>query len=173
MNKIIIPDEIITNKIYFIRNTKVMLDRDLAELFNVKPFRLREQVKRNISKFPGHFMFRLDEIEVELMVSQNAIPSKQALGGSLPYVFTEHGVLQLANVIKSERATQMSIKIIEVFVSLRDFVSDNLNLKLEVEMIKKKLINHDKNIELVFSYLDEMMEKQDKKVERNKIGYKN
>ena len=118
-------------------------------------------------------MFRLDEIEVELMVSQNAIPSKQALGGSLPYVFTEHGVLQLANVIKSERATQMSIKIIEVFVSLRDFVSDNLNLKLEVEMIKKKLINHDKNIELVFSYLDEMMEKQDKKEERNKIGYKN
>ena len=80
MNKIIIPDEIITNKIYFVRNTKVMLDRDLAELFNVKPFRLREQVKRNINKFPGHFMFRLDEIEVELMVSQNAIPSKQALG---------------------------------------------------------------------------------------------
>jgi len=62
-----------------------MLDRDLAELFNVKPFRLREQVKRNINKFPEHFMFRLDEIEVELMVSQNAIPSKQALGDPLPY----------------------------------------------------------------------------------------
>jgi hypothetical protein len=172
MNKIIIPNEVITNKIYFIRNTKVMLDRDLAELYNVDSRALRQQVKRNIDKFPEHFMFRLDEIEVELMVSQNAIPSKQVLGGSLPYVFTEHGVLQLANVIKSERATQMSIKIIEIFVSLREFLTDNLNVKLEIEEIKKKLANQNKNIELVFTYLDEMMEKQDNKVERIKIGYK-
>ena len=173
MNKIIIPDEIITNKIYFIRNTKVMLDRDLAELYNVDSRALRQQVKRNIDKFPEHFMFRLTEIEVELMVSQNAIPSKKALGGSLPYAFTEHGILQLSNVIKSERATQMSIKIIEIFVSLREFLTDNLKVKLEIEEIKKKLANQNKNIELVFSYLDEMMEKQDKKEERNKIGYKN
>jgi hypothetical protein len=173
MNKIIIPDEIITNKIYFIRNTKVMLDRDLAELYNVNSRALRQQVKRNIDKFPEHFMFRLTEIEVELMVSQNAIPSKKALGGSLPYAFTEHGILQLSNVIKSERATQMIIKIIEIFVSLREFLTDNLKVKLEIEEIKKKLANQNKNIELVFSYLDEMMEKQDKKEERNKIGYKN
>ena len=173
MNKIIIPDEIITNKIYFIRNTKVMLDRDLAELYNVDSRALRQQVKRNIDKFPEHFMFRLTEIEVELMVSQNAIPSKKALGGSLPYAFTEHGILQLSNVIKSERATQMSIKIIEIFVSLREFLTDNLKVKEEIEEIKKKLANQNKNIELVFSYLDEMMEKKDKKVERNKIGYKN
>ena len=172
MNEIIIPNEIITNKIYFIRNQKVMLDRDLAELYEVKPFRLRERVKRNAEKFPEHFMFRLNEIEVDLMVSQNAIPSKQVLGGSLPYVFTEHGVLQLANVLKSERATQMSIKIIEIFVSLREFLTDNLSLKLEVEQIKKKLINQDKNIELVFSYLDELIDKQENKVEREKIGYK-
>ena len=82
-------------------------------------------------------------------------------------------IAQEQNIIYVIRTTYLLIKIIEVFVSLRDFVSDNLNLKLEVEMIKKKLINHDKNIELVFSYLDEMMEKQDKKEERNKIGYKN
>jgi hypothetical protein len=173
MDEIIIPEEIITNKIYFIRSTKVMLDKDLAELYNVDPRALRQQVKRNIEKFPEHFMFRLNEIEVELMVSQNAIPSKQVLGGSLPYVFTEHGILQLSNVVKSERATQMSIKIIEIFVSLREFLTDNLSAKLEIEEIKKKLINHDKNIELVFTYLDELMEKQDNKVERNKIGYKN
>ena len=172
MHEIIIPDEVITNKIYFIRNTKVMLDRDLAELYIVTPRRLREQVKRNVEKFPEHFMFRLNEIEVDLMVSQNAIPSKQALGGSLPYVFTEHGILQLANVVKSERATQMSIKIIEIFVSLREFLTNNLSVKLEIEEIKKKLQNHDKNIELVFNYLDELMEKQENKVERNKIGYK-
>lgn len=173
MDEIIIPNEVITNKIYFIRNLKVMLDRDLADLYDVTPKRLRQQVNRNVDKFPEHFMFRLNEIEVELMVSQNAIPSKQALGGSLPYVFTEHGILQLSNVVKSERATQMSIKIIEIFVSLREFLTDNLSVKLEIEEIKKKLVNHDKNIELVFTYLDELMEKQDNKVERNKIGYKN
>lgn len=173
MSEIIVPNEIITNKIYLIRNQKVMLDRDLAELYEVTPRRLREQVKRNLDKFPEHFMFRLDEKEVEVMVSQNAIPSKQVLGGSLPYVFTEHGVLQLANVLKSERATQMSVKIIEIFVSLREFLNDNLAVKLEIEEIKKKLVNHDKNIELVFNYLDELIEKQDDKAERKKIGYKN
>jgi hypothetical protein len=170
MSQIIIPNEIITNKIYFIRGQKVMIDRDLAELFNVDPRPLRQQVSRNKSKFPEHFMFRLSEIEVDMLIAEEAIPSKQYLGGSLPYAFTEHGVLQLSNVLKSERATQMSIKIIEVFVSLRDFLTDNLNLKLEVDMIKKKLVNHDKNIELVFSYLDELVDK--KEIERTKIGYK-
>ncbi len=86
---IAIPDEVLMNKIYLIRGQKVMLDSDLAELFDVKAIRLREQVKRNTDKFPVHFMFRLTSEEVEIMVSQNAIPSKQHLGGSLPYVFTE------------------------------------------------------------------------------------
>ena len=78
----------------------------------------------------------------------------------------------MANVLKSPRATEMSIKIIEVFVNLRDFLIDNLNLKMEVEMIKKRLINQDKNIELVFSYLDELIEKQENPLQRTKIGYK-
>jgi len=173
MGDLIIPNEIISSKIYFIRNQKIMIDKDLSELFEIEPKALRQQVKRNLDKFPEHFMFRLTELEVEMMIAEKAILSKQVLGGSLPYVFTEHGVLQLANVLKSKRATQVSIKIIEVFVSLRNFLTDNLNLKLEVEMIKKKLINQDKNIELVFTYLDELMEKQENKVERNKIGYKN
>ena len=171
-NSIILPDEVITSKIYLIRGEKVMLDRDLAELFEVKSIRLREQVKRNAEKFPGHFMFQLTNEEVEVMVSQNAIPSRQHLGGSLPYVFTEHGVLQLANVLKSGRATQMSIKIIEVFVKMRQMLTDNLSLKLDIEDIKKKLASQDKNIELVFSYLDELMEKQENPAPRKQIGYK-
>jgi hypothetical protein len=169
----IIPNEVITNKIYLIRGQKVMLDRDLAELYDVKNIRLREQVKRNTDKFPEHFMFRLTEIETEFMVSQNAIPSKKHLGGSLPYVFTEHGILQLANVLTGDRATQMSIRIIEVFVQMRETLTDNLNLKLDIEEIKKKLSNHSKNIELVFNYLDELIEKKDNEKPRNKIGYKN
>lgn len=169
----IIPNEIIENKIYFVRNQKVMLDRDLAVLFDTLPLRLRQQVARNPDKFPEHFMFRLNEVETEIMVSQNAIPSKQALGGSLPYVFTEHGILQLSNVVKSEKATQMSIKIIEIFVSMRAFLTHNLSSKIDIEEIKKRLDNNDKNVELLFSYLDEMIEKQENKVERTKIGYKN
>jgi hypothetical protein len=172
MKDIIIPNEVITNKIYFIRNQKVMMDRDLAALYEVETKRINEQIKRNSARFPVNFMFQLNEVEYEYLKSQNATSS---WGGSrkLPFAFTEHGVLQLANVLKSERATQMSIKIIEVFVSLRDYLLTNLNLKLEVEAIKKKLVNHDKNIELVFSYLDELIEKREDKTERTKIGYKN
>ncbi len=171
MKEIIIPTEVITNKIYFIRNQKVMLDRDLAILYEVETKRINEQIKRNSARFPENFMFQLNEVEYENLKSQNATSS---WGGSrkLPFAFTEHGVLQLANVLKSERATQVSIKIIEVFVSLRDYLLTNLNLKLEVEAIKKKLVNHDKNIELVFSYLDELIEKREHKTERTKIGYK-
>ena len=176
MNKpiqsITLPDEVVMSKIYLIRNAKVMLDKDLAELFEVKAIRLREQVKRNIEKFPLHFMFQLTNEEVEIMVSQNAIPSRQNLGGSLPYMFTEHGILQLANVLKSGRATQVSIKIIEVFVKMREMLTDNLSLKLEIEEIKKKLQNQDKNIELVFRYLDELIEKQENPKPRKQIGFK-
>jgi len=170
--KSIIPNEVITNKIYLLRGQKVMLDRDLAELYDVKNIRLREQVKRNMEKFPEHFMFRLTETETDFMVSQNAIPSKKHLGGSLPYVFTEHGILQLANVLTGDRATQMSIRIIEVFVQIREALTDNLSLKLDIEEIKKKLSSHSKNIELVFNYLDELIEKKDNEKPRTKIGYK-
>jgi ORF6N domain len=168
----IVPNELISNKIYFIRNQKVMLDRDLALLFDTIPLRLRQQVARNPDKFPEHFMFRLNEVETEIMVSQNAIPSKQALGGSLPYVFTEHGILQLSNVVKSEKATQMSIKIIEIFVSMREFLSNSLTSKIDIEEIKRRLDNNDKNVELLFTYLDELIDKKENAIERTKIGYK-
>ena len=87
ISPVLIPDERIMDKIYLIRNQKVMLDRDLANLFLVKAIRLREQVKRNPVKFPNHFMFQLSESETDFMVSQNAIPSKKHTGGTLPYVF--------------------------------------------------------------------------------------
>jgi hypothetical protein len=172
MKEIIIPNEVISSKIYFIRNQKVMLDRDLALLYEVETKKINQQVKRNISRFPENFMFQLDETEYENLKSQIVTSS---WGGTrkLPYVFTEHGILQLANVLRSERATQVSIKIIEIFVSLRELLTDRLNAKLELEQIKKKLVNHDKNIELVFSYLDELIEKREEKTERTKIGYKN
>ena len=171
-NLLVIPDEVIINKIYLIREQKVMLDRDLAVLYGVKPFRLREQVKRNIKKFPERFMFHATDKEVDLLVSQNAIPSRKHLGGFLPYAFTEHGVLMLANVLKSEMATQVSIYIIDIFIKLRKVLTENLSIRIEVEAIKKKLENQEKNIELVFSYLDELIEKQENPKPRKRIGFK-
>lgn len=165
----IIPQEVLINKIYFLRDEKIMIDRDLAVLYGVKAIRLREQVKRNITRFPVHFMFQLTEQEVEIMVSQNAIPSKQNLGGTLPYAFTEHGVLMLANVLKSEQAIQVSIRIIELFVKLREMLLTHTELKLDIERIKKKIESHDKNIEVVFRYFDELLEKKTKP--RNQIGF--
>ena len=115
-------------------------------------------------------MFHLTEKEVEVMVSQNAIPSKQHLGGALPFAFTEHGVLMLANIIKSERAIQVSIKIIELFVKLREMLATHTELKLEIERIKKKIDNQDQNIEIVFRYFDELLEQ--KANPRKQIGFK-
>ena len=165
-----IPDEIVMSKIYEIRGEKVMLDRDLAELYDVKAIRLREQVKRNNEKFPKHFMFQLSEEEVDFMVSQNAIPSKQVLGGSLPYVFSEYGVLQLANVLRSGRATQMRIKIIEVFVKMREMLLSHKDLLMEMEEIRKRVTGQDEKIELIFNYLKQFIQEQE--VPRKSIGFK-
>lgn len=171
MNDELISNEVISDKIYYIRNTKVMLDRDLAILYGVETKRINEQIKRNKMRFPEHFMFQLTAEEYENLKSQFATSS---WGGSrkLPYAFSEHGILQLANVLKSERASQVSIQIIEVFVKLRDFLLTNLNWKLELEEIKKKLVSQDQNIELVFTYLDELMHQKQMNNERTKIGFK-
>ena len=134
----LIPDEVVMNKIYLLRKQKVMLDRDLADLYGIKPIRLREQVKRNISRFPGNFMFQLSDEETETMVSQNAIPSRKHLGGYFPYAFTEHGVLMLANVLKTETAMQVSIRIIEIFVKMRELLLSHQDILLSRLLSGKK-----------------------------------
>lgn len=158
------------NKIYIIRGQKVMLDRDLAVLYGVKAIRLREQVKRNAERFPLNFMFQLTEKEIASMVSQNAIPSKQQLGGFLPYAFTEHGVLMLANILKSEQALKMSIRIIEIFVRLREAVLTNKDILLKLEQLDRKTIRQDDDIKLIFEYLKELLNPS--KEPMRKIGFK-
>jgi len=152
----VIPDEVIASKIYLIRDKKVMLDRDLADLYDVKAIRLREQVKRNTERFPDNFMFQLTENEVDILVSQNAIPSRKHLGGYLPYVFTEHGILMLANVIKSERAIKVSIRIIEIFVKLREMLLAYKDVLRKLEEIERKYTDHDQKIMLIFEYLKQL-----------------
>lgn len=170
-NELMIPDEIIVSKIYFIRNQKVMLDNDLADLYGVETRRLNEQVKRNIFRFPEDFMFQLSEVEFENLKSQFATSS---WGGrrKCPNAFTEHGVLMLSSVLNSEKAIKVNIQIMRIFTKVREMLTDNLSLKLEIEEIKKKLANQDKNIELVFNYLDELIEKHDNPQPRNQIGFK-
>ena len=154
----VIPDEVVTDKIYFIRGYKVMLDKDLAGLYGVKAIRLREQVKRNHDRFPGNFMFQLTDQEVDGMVSQNAIASKKHLGGSLPYAFTEHGILMLANVLKSKQAITMSIRIIEIFVRLREALLTHKDILLKLEQLERKVVQHDDAVKVIFGYLKELLE---------------
>lgn len=153
LNKPLIPDELITDKIFLIRNQKVMLDKDLAVLYGIKAIRLREQVKRNVERFPENFMFQLSENEVDYMVSQNAIPSRKYLGGYLPFAFTEHGILMLANVVKNERAIKVSIRIIEIFVRMREMFQTQNDILQKLEEIDRKYSDHDQKIMLIFEYL--------------------
>ncbi|HEY8780058.1 MAG TPA: ORF6N domain-containing protein [Mucilaginibacter sp.] len=168
----IVPDEVLMNKIYFIKGQKVMLDNDLAELYGVETKRLKEQVKRNILRFPERFMFELTKEENFLLRSQIATLKTGEHSKYLPFVFTEHGILMLANVLKSKNAIEVSIRIIDIFVKLRETLADQTELWLEVEKIKSKLDNHDKNIEVVFRYLDELLERKEQPKPRKRIGYK-
>ncbi|MEI6456627.1 MAG: ORF6N domain-containing protein [bacterium] len=174
-NAMQVPEDAIISKIYLVRGKKIMLDKDLAELYEVKSFRLHEQVKRNMQRFPENFMFRLTEEETDIMVSQNAIPSKQHLGGHLPYAFTEHGVLMLANVLRSERAIKMSIRIIEVFVRVREMLLTHQDILLKLEKIEQTLAGHDEKILLIFEYLKLLEQSKIQELEFNKrkrIGFK-
>ena len=107
-NTEVIPQELIASKIYPIRGRRVMLDRDLAELYKVKPIALRQQVKRNAKRFPSDFIFQLTKEEADLLVSQNVIPSKRSLGGHLPYAFTYNGVSMLSSALNSDRAIKLT-----------------------------------------------------------------
>ena len=165
-----VQDELIMSKIYLLRNQKIMLDRDLAALYGVKPIRLREQVKRNSVRFPANFMFQLTEDEAETMVSQNAIPSRRHLGGALPYAFTEHGVLMLANVLKTQTAMNVSIRIIEIFVKMRELLLSHKDILLQLEKIEHRLIRHDDDIALIFEHLKELLNPP--QPPRRQIGFK-
>ena len=115
-------------------------------------------------------MFRVTTEEVEIMVSQNAIPSRKQLGGSLPYAFTEHGVLMLANVLKSEKALQVSIKVIEIFIRMREMLSTNKDILLQMQKFENKLTKHDEDIRLIFEALKQLLTPPQQP--RQRIGFK-
>lgn len=170
---IAIAEEIIINKIYQLRDKKVMIDRDLAEMYEVETRVLNQAVKRNIARFPEDFMFQMSKEEFENWRTQFATSNADKMGlRKPPYVFTEQGVAMLSSVLNSERAIEVNIQIIRIFTKIRQLLFDNTDLRLEIEHIKKKVDNQSKNIELVFQYLDELLEKQEKPQPRKQIGFK-
>jgi len=148
------PDILIKNKIHTIRGVQVMLDKDLAELYGVSTGRLNEQVKRNIERFPGDFMFQLDNRDIlENLMSQNAI-SRWGGTRKRPFVFTEQGVAMLSGVLKSKKATEVHVKIMRAFVEMRQFLIKNVYIFQEFQRINQKLITHDEQLEKVFKAMD-------------------
>ena len=170
-NESFIPDEVVMSKIYVIRGQKVMIDSDLADLYEVETKVLNQAVNRNIERFPSDFMFELSLDEWENLKSQFVTSS---WGGrrKLPKVFTEHGVLMLSSVLNSHRAIQVNIQIVRIFTRIRQVLTSNTEIRKEIKEIKKQLFNHEQHIELVFNYLDELTEKKENPVPRKRIGYK-
>lgn len=145
-------------RIHVIRGMHVMLDKDLAELYGTTPRRLRQQVKRNPNRFPEDFMFQLNEIEVESMVSQKVIPSRSHFGGALPYGFTEQGVASLSGVLTSERAVEVYVTIMRAFVAMRRTLQANANVvqRLDLVEMRQNSLESDTNrrFEQVFTALE-------------------
>jgi hypothetical protein len=159
--------QIIQNKIYEIRGMRVMLDIDLAEMYDVETRVLNQAVKRNIKRFPFDFMFQLTNLEFENLISQFVTSS---WGGvrKLPYAFTEHGVTMLASVLRSDKAIDINIQIVRAFIALRQYSLGyaELNLKLENFMIETNMQFND-----IYQALTEMASQKESDKKRKPIGY--
>jgi phage regulator Rha-like protein len=164
-----ISDEAVISKIYLIRGYKVILDRDLAELYDVSTGNLNKAVKRNLLRFPKDFMFQLSEKEFKDLIFQNGTSS---WGGTrkLPYAFTEQGVAMLSSVLNSERAVLMNIHIIRVFTRMREMLSTHKDVLLKLEQLERKVVRQDDDIKLIFDYLKELL--NPKMEPLRKIGFK-
>ena len=179
----LIPVTSVAQKIYLIRGQKVMLDSDLAGFYGVEVRRLNEQVKRNIERFPENFMFQLTKDEADSLRSQIATlnddhVSKEELSRSqiatlkrgqnikyLPYAFTEHGVVMLSSVLKSKRAIEVSIAVVNAFIQMREYLATH-------KQILDKLKKHDDNFVIIFNFLKQLSGKPKEQPKRKQIGFR-
>lgn len=168
----LVEEEKIMNKIHLIRNHKVMLDFDLAEMYGVETKRLNEQLKRNLKRFPKDFMFTLSEKETQHLRSQNATSS---WGGNRrkPNAFTEQGVAMLSSILNSETAIEVNISIIRVFTKLRSFTLTQKDILIQLVKLEKEVKGNSSDIENIFLVLKKLIEKDANPIKRNKIGFKN
>jgi len=171
-----ISDGDILDRIYVIRGIRVMLDRDLAEMYGVEVRVLNQSVKRNTQRFPEDFMFQLSNNECEILKSQFVISrlntNKPGWGGvrKLPYAFTEQGVAMLSSVLRSERAIQVNIQIIRVYMRMRQLLLDNKELWKKLEKIEQSLAKKDEEIQAIFKIIKKLLIQEEKP--RNPIGFR-
>jgi hypothetical protein len=153
-----LPDEAVISKIFLVRGHKIMLDRDLAALYGVETKVLKQAVKRNMLRFPEDFMFEMTPQELENWRSQIASsnPEKKGLRHR-PFCFTEAGVAMLSSILNSETAINVNIQIIRVFTKMRELLSANKEILIQLEKIEKKLINHDEDMARIFGYLKQLL----------------
>jgi phage regulator Rha-like protein len=172
-------DEVIVNKIYLVRGQKVMIDRDLAELYGVETKRLKEAVRRNASRFPPDFLFQLNKKELEHWRTQIASSNPQDKKGLryAPFCFTEQGVTMLSCVLSSERAIEVNIRIIRVFTKMREMLLAHKDILVKLEQIEKKLLQHDvginkqeEDVRLIFQALKQLLNPPEEP--RARIGFR-
>jgi ORF6N domain len=169
-NENLVPDEVVARKIYFLRGIKVMLDRDLAEMYGVETKRLKEQVRRNIERFPPDFMFEMDKDEFENWRNQNASSNSEFMGlRHAPFAFSEHGVLMLSSVLNTPRAIAVNIRIMRIFTKLKEIVLSNAEMLYRMERFERDLENQGKSIEALLEMLDQYLEKTNEP--RRLIGF--
>jgi ORF6N domain len=175
-DKPILPDQIIVSKIFLIRNKKVMIDRDLAELYGVETRVLNQAVKRNEKRFPDDFMFRMSREELGNWKSQIVISNSEKMGlRKPPLVFTEQGVAMLSSVLNSDRAIMVNIQIIRVFTKMRKMLETHKEILQKLEKPEKKDIEQDEKIVLIFKYLRQLEKSRQEETDlknRPRIGYK-
>jgi phage regulator Rha-like protein len=168
-NELQLADELIINKIYYVRDMKVMLDKDLAEMYGVETRVLNQSIQRNLRRFPDDFMFQLSKEEFENLKSQIATSS---WGGTrkMPYAFTEQGVAMLSSVLNSDRAIDVNIQIIRIFTKIREMLSTHKDILLKIEQMERQVVSHSDEIQTIFNVLRELINPPQEKM--NPIGYK-
>jgi len=175
MTNSILPPEKIANKIILLRDEKVIMDFHLSELYQIETRVLKQAVRRNKDRFPEDFMFELIDNEIDFMVSQNVIPSRQVLGGAKPFAFTEIGVAMLSSVLKSKKAIETNIAIMRTFVMLRRMFHENREVLNRLDNFDRKIAEYDNNILLIFEYIKQFEEAKQEDLKyknRKRIGFK-
>lgn len=167
----IIPIEVIKNKIYFIRGMKVMLDFDLANLYQVTTGNLNLAVRRNISRFPTDFMFKLTKEEMNYLLLQIAISKKRGGRQTTSYAFTEQGVAMLSAVLKSKRAVEMSILVVRAFIKLREMLQSHKDILQEIEKMKREQKKHGDKISAIIDVINKFMTPKSEP-KKEKIGFR-
>ena len=165
----VIPQEIIKQKILMIRGQRVMLTIDIARLYGVTPKRLNEQIRRNKHRFPSDFMFQLTKKEVKEVAANCGHLRQLKFAPILPYAFTEHGVLMLANVLNSVQAIHVSVQIIRAFIHLREILANNKELAHKLVQLENKIEKHDEEIQAIFTAIRQLMTPPDPP--KRRIGF--